>query len=358
MAIYLDAAASALKPDAVLAAEYEFAKNNYANSGRGVCPRAVAADEMVDNSRAAVAGFIGARPENIVWTGGTTGGINMIADILARTALEPDSVVIVSDLDHHSARLPWQDLADRGLCKIWICPLDKNLNLDADALRARVAAGGVAAVVLTAMSNVIGAAQDIKKLVAAAGSAITIIDAAQYVAHCPVNASDLGCDFLAFSMHKIGGGTGLGVLYIKNPDRWEPVRFGGGMYLASGPARFEAGTLPLVQIAGVAAAIKERGANGKVPIKSLHDGLSEISRIKFISPRQSHLTTFVVDGMNAYDFGVLMGARGICLRAGNMCASWLHQYLGVPATVRMSPGPWNTDQDIDETLHAVREILR
>ncbi|MCL2338880.1 MAG: aminotransferase class V-fold PLP-dependent enzyme, partial [Proteobacteria bacterium] len=463
---------------------------HYANAGRGVCARAAAVDEMAEKARAAVAKFIGAaRPDQIVFTGGTTDGMNRIPRILKLAgAIAPGAGVIVSDLDHHSARLPWEDAAQREKCKIVVCPLDDKYNLDiaslncppTDALCAstppkggviaedrllppwgesqsgvsRDAVGGqnIDVFVITAMSNVLGVPQDVKKLVARAKKinpdAITIVDAAQYVAHLPIDVTDWGCDFLCFSGHKIGADTGIGVMYIKNPEKWPADKLGGGMVstvsakptrsqsiehraesidnvgarrdapnnatsewtVVPAPAKFEAGTLPLTQIAGLGMAINERSggachpswgglspegrlggasSNKIINIKNknlsakappcqpaadtpplrggdatpcellnyLRTELSKIPRIKFVSPDGAHLLTFVVDGMHVLDFGAMIGARGVCLRVGNMCASWLHARLGLPGTIRISVGPWNTMVEMKEVVKVVNEIV-
>lgn len=373
--IYLDAAASSLKPESVIATEVDFLQNKYANAGRGICARSVAVDRMVMDSRQKVADFINAHSDQIIFTNGTTDGMNRIARILDLSkAFTKESHVIVSDLDHHSARLPWEDLACLGKCKIGLCPLDENFNLCPTKI-------DLASIfVITAMSNVLGQAQNVQKLVAAAKAknpdVITIVDAAQYVAYLPIDVQDWGCDFLCFSGHKIGADTGVGVMYIKEPSRWAVDKLGGGMVahvdavppdhgcgarcswtLAAGPAKFEAGTLPLTQIAGLPAAIddlKKESDKHKI-IQYLHSELSKIDRIKIITSADAFILTFVVDGMHCLDFGSLIGAYGVCLRVGNMCASWLHRALGYAGTIRISAGAWNT---MDQAVAAVALVKK
>jgi cysteine desulfurase/selenocysteine lyase len=374
--IYLDAAASSLKPQSVIGAQVCFLQNNYANSGRGVCARAAAVDDMVGKARARVAKFINAVPDQIIFTANATDGLNRARNILeASKAFSEDSVVVVSDLDHHSARLPWENAARLGKCKIIAAKLDGDFDIDPTGI-------GIADVfVITAMSNVLGRAQDVKKLIAAAKSAnpnvITIVDAAQYVAHLPVDAADWDCDFLCFSGHKIGADTGIGIMYVKQPGRWAADKLGGGMVakvsekkdnsggaasewvLADGPAKFEAGTLPLTQIAGLIPAIDylEARRGGHELIKRLHSELSKIERIKIITGPDAAMLTFVIDGMHPLDFGALAGANGVCLRVGNMCASWLHRALGLAGTIRISAGPWNTAREIDTAAGIIKKIL-
>ena len=408
--IYVDAAASALKPESVIRAEMDFLQNHYANAGRGVCARATAVDDMVSNTRKMVAEFINASPEQIVFTSGTTDGMNRIPKMIGYFGMHPFDddterlTVMASDLDHHSARMPFEYFHHQDSGGFALCPLDENLNLDA----ANVPRSDI--FVITAMSNVLGVPQDVKKLVAAAKAqnpkVITIVDAAQYVAHLPIDVKDWDCDFMCFSGHKIGADTGIGVMYIKDPARWSPDKLGGGMVssvdvqrhlidnrdvefkshwnFAPGPAKFEAGTLPLTQIAGLGAAI---GANFKFhpssPLRGyaaarisnfkyldyLRGEFSKISRIRFISPAGAHILTFVIDGppspdisgvtsMHPLDFGAMMGAHGVCLRVGNMCASWIHARLGVTGTIRISVGPWNTMEEMEEIVRITKEIIK
>jgi len=320
-------------------------KNHYANAGRGLCARAEYADRIVIRARESAAGFIGAKPEQIIFTNGTTDGLNRIANMLPRApACAGVTTVAVSDLDHHSARLPFQEKH-----KIVLCELDKDLNYKSIPK--------CDAVVITAMSNVLGVRQKIimdKKR-------ITIVDAAQLVAHEKIDVKEMNCDALVFSGHKIGADTGLGILYLKEPDKWQTDKFGGGQYMADGPVRFEAGTLPLTQIAGLPTALKEceeRRAKSTDLIRYLREELEKIDRIRFISPKDSCLLTFVVEGMHALDFGALMGAHGVCLRVGNMCASWLHQRLGLDATIRISTGPWNTMEEMEQVLEIIKKIIK
>ncbi|MDR2770033.1 MAG: aminotransferase class V-fold PLP-dependent enzyme [Rickettsiales bacterium] len=333
--IYADAAASALKPKSVIDAEVDFLSNKYANAGRGICARAAAADSMVSAARQAVANFVGAaNPEQIVFTSGATDGLNRIARTLA------GKTVIVSDLDHHSARLPFE-----AHCSTILAPLTEDLDYDWGAIAGLEAD----AMVITAMSNVLGVARQIPKLPFA-----VIVDASQFVIHARIDLSNV--DYLVFSGHKIGADTGLGILYQKNAG--EPVNFGGGMYMAGGAARFEAGTLPLTQIAGLKAALDEPRLDAGPLTGILREKLSAMPRIRFISPDKSHLIAFSVDGMHFLDFGAAAGARGLCLRVGHMCATWLHKRMGLDGSIRISLGPWNSESDIFEITEIIKEIVK
>ena len=375
--IYLDSAASALKPESVIRAEMDFLQNAYANAGRGICGRAAAVDDMIATARADVARFINAAPDQIVFTSGTTDGMNRIVHIINDCVCGAgikNKTVMVSDLDHHSARLPFELLYDSDLCKIVLCPMDEKYNLVCpDLPRADV-------FVITAMSNVMGMPQDVGTIVRAAREknpdVITVVDAAQYVVHNEIDVQKWDCDFMCFSAHKIGGDTGLGIMYVKNPDRWiSPDKFGGGMISKitgsavehnvtfqweSAPAKFEAGTLPLTQIIGLPAAVDYLSANrpNLDLIKYLYDRLSENPRIKIITPRDSTLFTFYVDGMHILDFGASVGARGVCLRVGNMCASWIHKVLGVAGTARISVGSMNVMDDVVRAADIIESVVK
>lgn len=358
--IYLDAAATYQKSDAVINAEIDFLRNHYANAGRGVCERAMFVDDMVAGARGRVAAMMNTTAEHIVFTSGTTDGMNQIARMLNLCA---DSVVAVSDLDHHSARLPF---AMTG-AKIVTCPLNENFDFDVDNIPwANV-------LVVTAMSNVLGRPQDVAKIVARArgknNNAIIVVDAAQFVVHEKIDVRAWDADFVCWSAHKIGGDTGLGIMYIKNPELWRPTKFGGGMVnricgddisYSCAPEIFEAGTMPLTQIAGLDCAISniEKNRPDLKLIRFMYDELCVDKRIKILSNRDAAMLTFVVDGMHVLDVGAMLGARGVCVRVGNMCASWIHNLLGVPGSVRVSVGAYNTIDEVKQVTKYIKDIVK
>ena len=234
--------------------------------------------------------------------------------------------------------------------------------------------------VITAMSNVLGVAQDVQGLISAARkknpNVITIVDAAQYVVHEKIDVQKWNCDFMCFSAHKIGADTGLGVMYIKEPDRWvSPDKFGGGMVSRivgsaassnysvkweTAPAKFEAGTLPLTQIIGLEPAIEHLISHrpNLDLIKYLYDRLSKNENIKVITERDSAMFTFVPKNMHVLDFGVMAGTMGLCLRVGNMCAGWLHNLMELSGTVRISVGSWNTMSDVQKAADIIEGIVK
>lgn len=367
--VYFDAAASFLKPESVIMAEMDFLRNAYANSGRGVCARAGAVDDMVARSRRRVADFINAEPNQVVFTSGATDSLNRIVNIiLCQPWYSEMSNFTVSDLDHHSARLPWQELLHLGkIRKMFKCELDENFDININSVPK------TDFLVITAMSNVIGRPQDVAKIIKAARrknpNVVTIVDASQYVAHEKIDVKAWDCDFMVFSGHKIGADTGVGILYIRDSEKYMPDKFGGGMVSRvdetdvvwnNAPHRFEAGTLPLTQICGLSVAIDELESHRPDLdlIKYMYDGLQKNPRIKILSSRDAAILSFVVDGMHPLDFGAYMGVNNICVRVGNMCASWVHRCLGVDGSIRVSVGPWNTRQDADEFLSVVQKTVK
>jgi cysteine desulfurase/selenocysteine lyase len=365
--VYVDAGASWLKPQSLVEKEVEFLRKFYANAGRGVCARAGNVDDLILLSREKVADFIGAGAKNIVWTSGTTDAFNRIVNIVKNTLRKKCPVVAVSDLDHHSARIPWEMCAVKGDCKLVVMPLDNDLNINVNKIpKADV-------VVITAMSNVLGVAQDVKAIISAAknknSKVITIVDAAQSVVHSKIDVKKIDCDFLCFSGHKIGSDTGIGIMYIKNPEGWNVDKFGGGMVnkitdqgliINQSPERFEAGTLPITQIIGLPCAIEYRQQwdGGHDLIAFMYDELSKIENIKILTKRDACMLSFVPKNMHVLDFGVLIGAHNICLRVGNMCATWIHKKLKIDGSVRISVGPWNTMSDAKYVVDKIKSVVK
>jgi len=370
--VYVDAAASWLKPESVIQAEMDFLSNDYANAGRGICERAGRVDSLVNNSRCKVAEFIGAKPENIIWTSGATDGLNRVVNILMAQPFGRDlSSFAVSDLDHHSARLPWENLLSNGrMHEEFVLELDENFNIKIDSIPK------TDVLIITAMSNVLGTPQNVPDIIAAARAknpkVITIVDASQYIVHEKIDVKKWDCDFLVFSGHKIGADTGVGVLYIRDVENLLPDKFGGGMVnkilgnsrndwvLNKAPEKFEAGTLPLTQIIGLPYAIDllSNWGGGRDLIHYMYDELSQIPRVKIITSRDACVLSFNVDGMHVFDVGAMLGVRGICVRVGNMCASWIHKLLGLDGSIRVSVGPWNTMDDAKYIIEAIRNVVR
>jgi len=367
--IYLDAAATMQKPDCVIGAEVDFLRNSYANAGRGICARAVAVDDMVAATRRRVAEFINADANQVIFTSGATDGLNRVVNILTRQPWYTEmSTFAVSDIDHHSARLPWQELMyDGHIRKMFKCELDENFDINPNSVPK------TDFLVITAMSNVLGRAQDVRAIIASARrknpDVVTIVDASQYVVHEKIDVKEWDCDFLVFSGHKIGADTGIGILYIRDANRYFPDKFGGGMVakvtdtelgLYTSPDKWEAGTLPLSQIAGLTPAIDylEKHRPNLYLIKHAYDELEKIPKVKILTTRDAAILSFVVDGMHPLDVGALIGANDICVRAGNMCAAWIHARMGIPGSIRISVGSQNTIDDINKAIDVINKIVK
>lgn len=363
--IYLDAAGTYQKPEPVINAMNDFLLNHYANAGRGVCGRVEYVDDMVERTRARVAAFMNARANQIVFVSGTTMAMNMVADMIPMRAT---TRVLVSDLDHHSARLPFVRRANERAGQVMVCPLDENYNLDMENIPA------ADVFVITAMSNVMGMPQDVAKIIRIAKeknpNVITVVDAAQFVVHEKIDVRAWGADFVCWSAHKIGADTGVGILYIKSPDDFCPTFIGGGMarrvesdghiVFADTIERFEAGTLPLTQIAGIIPAIDnlEKNRPNLGLIKYMYDELSKINKVKILTKRDAAVLTFVVDGMHSLDCGAYLGVRGFCVRVGMMCASWIIRRLDIDGAVRVSVGAYNSQADADALVKAIKEVVK
>ena len=361
--VYMDASASWLKSQSLIETESSFLANSYANAGRGVCARAGQVDALIAETRHTVANFIGSDEKNVVFVNGATDALNRIVNIVKNTLVGKNLVVAVSDLDHHSARLPWELSGYETV----LMPLDENLDLDVNNIP------NADVFVITAMSNVLGRAQDVKSLIRAVRlknkNAITVVDASQYVAHEKIDVKKFDCDFLVFSGHKIGADTGVGVMYIKDIDSFACDKFGGGMVnrvLAKGdlvlnksPEKFEAGTLPITQIVGLKIAVQElqNWRGGQDLLDYMYDELSKIERIKILKQKDACILSFVVRDMHVLDFGALMGARDICLRVGNMCSSWIHKKLNLDGSARISVGPWNTMDDARYVVENIKNLV-
>ena len=371
---YLDSAATSHKPASVIAAELDFYERTNAAVHRGAHFAAEQATEAFESARADVAGLVGVKPDEIVWTSGTTSALNLVASAFGRAsvgrggfaaqrfALRPGDEIVVTEAEHHSNLLPWQELCARtGAVLRWI-PLGDDGRLDLAGLRA--GAGPInertRIVAFTHASNVTGAVTPVAEIVAAAQAvdAYTVLDACQTVPHLPVNFADLGVDFAAFSGHKMYGPTGIGALFGRAELLADlpPVATGGSMVevvtmesstYASPPARFEAGTQPVAQAIGMGAAarwLRELGMERVAAVGSEHTAgllrIAGVPGVRVVGPLDSDsrlpIVSFTVDGVHAHDVGQVLDDAGIAARVGHHCAQPLHRRFGVSATTRVS----------------------
>ncbi len=384
--IYLDNAATTQKPNFVIDSISGFYKNHNANILRGVYPLAEQATEMYENARQKIAKFINASDAcEIIFTSGTTEGINFIADSWVQNNLKPGDEILLTEAEHHANFLPWVLLAEKTGVKlkfIKINPKTFKLDFSDDLITEKTKL-----VALTHSSNVLGniwQKDQLEKVIKKAHEvgAKVLLDAAQTVPHQKIDIQKLNPDFLVFSGHKMLGSTGIGILYIKKEiqDEVAPYRVGGSMVHSSvsksptwveSPAKFEAGTPPIAQAIGLGAAVdyineninfdglKKHEAN---LCSKLIDGLQQIDGVTIFGnieelKQTGHLVSFFVEDIHVHDIASLLGSKNICVRAGQHCAQPLSTVLNVQATLRVSFYLYNTDKEVEIFLKELQEAI-
>lgn len=363
--VYLDSAATTHKPQCVIDAISEFYSKDYATVNRSVYQSAMQATDLYATSRAKIARFVGAREEEIVITSGTTESINLVAHA---TVKEGDEVII-SEMEHHSNIVPWQLVCREKGATLKVIPI-KDGQLDLAAFR-QLLSNKTRIVSVAHISNALGVRHPIEAIIEAAHEvdAQVLIDGAQAAAHEPLNLTELGADFYAFSGHKMYGPTGVGVLYGRNLDNLPPFLGGGDMIdqvtmeestFQRAPQKFEAGTPKIAQVIGLGAAIDyiEQQDCGHIATLSakLHDELQAIDRIQLHGVGTT-LVTFSVEGAHSLDVASLLDLKGIAVRSGHLCAQPTMAYLGTPTVLRASLGIYNTITDIEALISALKSIL-
>ena len=378
--IYLDNAASAQKPRQVIDAITRYYERDNANVHRGIHELSNRATTAYEGARERIAKFINARsPQEIIYTRGTTEGINLVAGTWAQAHLKPGDVILLTELEHHSNLVPWQVIAQRTGARLEFIPVTGDDGaLDLSLLDAQLAAG-VKLLSLTHISNSMAVVNPVADICARArrAGAVTVIDAAQSAGHLPLDVQSIGCDFLAFSSHKICGPTGMGVLYGRHEllENLPPYQGGGEMiskveYQRSEynvpPHRFEAGTPHIAGAAGLHAALDYLDAIGRDAIFA-HDQelaeycaerLGEFPGVRIFGPKRGRagLVSFVLPGAHALDVATLVDQRGVALRAGHHCNQPLMAKLGVPATLRASFYFYNTRAEVDRFIEILWKV--
>ncbi len=387
--IYLDSAASAQKPQAVIDAEKNFYETSYANVHRGIYALSEKATELYEGSRETVRKFINAKStKEIIFVRGATEGINLIAHSFGQQ-LRKDDVILLSEMEHHANIVPWQALATPsplrgappaagGAVLRWI-PVTESGDLDLTNIDELLK--GVKLVAVTQMSNVLGTVNDVQFLAdkAHAVGAKILVDGAQSVPHMPVDVQKLNCDFLVFSGHKMLGPTGIGVVYIKQEilETMEPYQRGGNMILEvkknsatwNGlPYKFEAGTPNIAGAIGLGAAIDYLQDVGMEKIWEHEQdlvkyGLAQFSVLKGVrvlgadaTSARSAIFAFDIDGVHPHDIGSILDQQNIAVRAGHHCAQPLHEKFGLVATARASCYLYNTKEDIDVLVAGIKKV--
>ncbi len=379
--VYLDNAATTQKPRAVIAALARYYEQDNANVHRAIHELSYRATTAYEAARARTAQFINAAaPEEIVFTRGTTESINLVAYALT-SRLKPGDAILATEMEHHSNLVPWQLLARRTGAQLRFVPVtgDEGLldlgNLD------RLLAGGVKLFAFTHVSNSLGTINPVAELCARARrhGVLSLVDAAQSAGHMPVDVRALGCDFLAFSGHKMAGPTGIGALYGRREllESLDPFQ-GGGEMIASVeferstwnkvPHKFEAGTPDIAGAVGLHAAMDYLDAVGRAPIAA-HDTelaraafarLQDIPGIRLLGPpgERGSLVSFALPGVHAHDVVTFADQEGVALRGGHHCTQPLLRKLGVPATTRASFYFYNTPEEVVRLAEVIHRAAK
>ncbi|BBA87851.1 cysteine desulfurase [Mycobacterium pseudoshottsii] len=380
---YLDSGATSQRPLQVLDAEREFLITCNGAVHRGAHQLMEEATDAYEQGRADIAAFVGAEPDELVFTKNATESLNLVSYVLGDSrfdrAIGPGDVIVTTELEHHANLIPWQELARRtGATLRWYSVTDEGrIDLDSLQLDERVKV-----VTFTHHSNVTGALAPVAELVsrAKAVGALTVLDACQSVPHQPVDFHKLDVDFAAFSGHKMLGPNGIGVLYGRREllAAMPPFLTGGSMIetvtmeastYAPAPQRFEAGTPMTSQVVGLAAASRYLDAIGMDVIEAHErdlvaaaiEGLSAIEGVRIIGPtsmeNRGSPVSFVVDGVHAHDVGQVLDDEGVAVRVGHHCALPLHRKFGVAATARASFAVYNTRDEVNRLLAGVQRSL-
>ncbi|MBR0403899.1 MAG: SufS family cysteine desulfurase [Eggerthellaceae bacterium] len=380
--IYLDNAATMQMPSPVLQAIVRHYHADNANVHRGIHALSERSTRALEDARERVCSFINARTsDEIVFTSGTTASLNMLADMLVGN-LRPGSAVVSTLMEHHANFVPWQQACERTGHPFLVVPLDERGDLDLYAYQDLLENHDVSLVAFTHVSNVLGTVNPITDIVELAHEhrALAVIDAAQSIRHEAIDVQAIDCDFLAFSGHKMGAPTGIGVLYGKYDllENLQPVRFGGEMVddvcvdrttFAPPPLRFEAGTPNYVGAIGLAAAIdyleylrlddvREREAQ---LVHYAEERLQRIPGLHILGNPKMRMgcVSFTVDGVHPFDLATMADKLGVALRSGNQCAQpLLHEANGVQNVTRLSPAFYNTVGEIDMAVTCIERIVK
>ncbi len=378
---YLDNAASAQQPAAVIDAVAAYARAHHANVHRGVHALSQEATARYEGARARAQRFVNAAsPAEILFVRGTTEALNLVAQSFARPRLEPGDEILVTWLEHHSNIVPWQLVCGQTGAVLRAAPIDRRGVVDFEAWRALLGPR-TRLVALAHVSNALGTVLPVAAMLAEARARgiATVVDGAQAAPHLAIDVQALGCDFYAFSGHKMYGPTGIGVLYAREAllATMPPWQGGGDMILTVSfagstwnhlPHRFEAGTPNVGGAVGLAAAIDYLEALGHDRVAA-HEhellghatsALAAIPRVTLVgtAPEKSSLASFTVDGLHPHDLGTVLDAEGIAIRTGHHCAMPVMEYFGVPATARASFGLYNTHAEIEALADGVRQAIR
>jgi cysteine desulfurase/selenocysteine lyase len=378
---YLDNGASSQRPRCVIEAVDDYERHHHANIHRGVHTLSQEATALYEGARDRVTRFLNARSRaEVIFVRGTTEAINLVAQSFARPTLQPGDEILITHLEHHANIVPWQMVCEQTGAKLVVAPIDARGAVNADAVAALM--GPRTRIFACAhISNALGTVLPIRRLLAAARQRgiTTLIDGAQAIAHLPVDVQELGCDFYAFSSHKMYGPTGVGVLYGREQllDRMPPWQGGGEMILSvtfakttynALPNKFEAGTPNISGVVGLGAAVEfinglDRDAvhaHERALLDYATRVLGAIPGLTIIgtAPEKAGLVSFALAGVHPHDIGTVLDEHGIAVRTGHHCAMPVMDYFKVPATARASFSLYNTFDEIDRLAAGIEQARR
>jgi cysteine desulfurase/selenocysteine lyase len=379
--VYLDSAATAQTPFPVLDEMDRIYRESNANIHRGVYPLAQEATDAFEGARRVIADWIGSTVEETIFAKNATEAINLVAYSWGRRNVRAGDRVLITEMEHHSNIVPWQLLCQEVGAELRYVPVLEDFTLDLDTLSAELAEGP-RLLAITAASNVLGTINPLPSIIRQAheAGALVLVDGAQQVPHHRIDLHELGADFYAFTGHKVYGPTGIGVLYGRRALLEEMPPFLGGGDMISRvdffesrwnalPWKFEAGTSPYVEAAGLGAAIRWLDGLGIEAVEA-HEAalvrytierLSDVEGVSIIGPvdePRGTAVSFAVDGVHPHDVAEILARDGVCVRAGHHCAMPLMRALGVPATSRASIGVHNTTAEIDALVEGLGEVRR
>jgi cysteine desulfurase / selenocysteine lyase len=375
--VYLDSAASSQRPLAVIRAVEHYETHSHANVHRGVHALSQAATAAFEGARERVRRFIGARStREIIFTRGTTEGVNLVAQAYARPRFKPGDEILISALEHHSNIVPWQMVCEQTGCTLKVAPINRRGELEFEEFE-RLLSSRTRLVGVAHVSNALGTVLPVRRIIEAAHAhgALVLIDGAQAVPHTPVDVAALGADFYTFSSHKLYGPTGIGVLYGREAllQAMPPWQGGGDMILTVSfekstfnelPYKFEAGTPNISGAVGLAAAMDYLEGLGLEAVAAHEDRLlrratAELSQLPDIeligtAAHKASVLSFTMKGVHPHDLGTILDAEGVAVRTGHHCAMPVMTFFGVPATARASFACYHNDADVTALVAALR----
>jgi cysteine desulfurase / selenocysteine lyase len=377
--VYLDNAATSLKPQVVIDAVTGVYGRDCANIHRGVHLLSQRATEAYEGTRDTVRRFIHAgHREEVVFVRGTTEAINLVAQSYARPRLKPGDEILISGLEHHSNIVPWQLVCEQTGAKLVVAPITDEGDVPLEAVERRLS-DRTALVAVAHMSNALGTILPVRQIVerAHARGVPVLLDGAQAVAHMPVDVQALGCDFYAFSGHKVYGPTGAGVLYGRREllEAMPPYHGGGDMIrsvtfekteFAGLPAKFEAGTPDIAGVVGMGAALRYLDDCGREAVEAHErdllayatDAVTQVRGVRLVgtAPHKAGVLSFVMDDAHPHDIGTIVDVEGVAIRTGHHCAQPVMDHFGVPATARASFALYNNRADVDALVRALERV--